>query len=497
MPKKNTPQYFGTDGIRSTVGIFPLVPDFVMKLGLAIGAVMRGERKRPTVIVGRDTRQSGQMLQSSLVTGLLSSGATIIDVGVIPTPGVAYLVRKLESQVGIVISASHNPVEMNGIKIINPDGSKLSESTEYAIETLALSENLFSKATSRDFGRFIDGSGMRELYLDGLLVEHPDLDLSDLTLVLDCANGAASWYAPECLARLGANVVTIHASPTGSNINVHSGSEHIRRYPKDLHKLTQQYQANFGIAFDGDADRVVFVDENGDLIDGDHVLAILSRYLKHQGKLLGDTIVATNMRNQGLVDFIKSSGLNFIETKVGDKYVTEQLISLASQNSCGNALGLGGEQAGHVILYDPIHNTGDGLRTALFVLRAYYDARSSSLSELANCIKKTPQIIASAYVEEKPDLREIRELNKIKDQIRTSMPNLMRLDMRYSGTEPLFRVMLEGDLATSERQLAEAAWGMCQSVQLAAGIKKSDASNVEILNVSHGGLLYPQNNGRN
>lgn len=491
MSKKNAPTYFGTDGIRGTVGSFPLVPEFVMKLGLATGMVLCGEQKRPTIIVGRDTRQSGQMLQSSLSTGLLSAGATIIDVGVIPTPGVAYLVRKLEAQAGIVISASHNPVEMNGIKIINSDGCKLSEGNEYEIEKLALSEDMFSKVSSVDFGRLIDGSGMREMYLDGLLIEHPDLDLSGLTLVLDCANGAASWYAPECLARLGAHIVTIHASPTGSNINQKSGSEHIRKHPEDLSKLIQQYSANFGVAFDGDADRVVFVDEKGDLIDGDHVLAILADYLSRQGRLLGKTIVATNMRNQGLVDFIENRGMNFVETKVGDKYVTEQLIGLADQFSINGSMGLGGEQAGHVILYDCLHNTGDGIRTALFILEAYFEAHCSSLSSLAACLKKTPQVIASAEVCAKPDLKQIKELHKIEDQIHAAMPNLKRLDIRYSGTEPLFRVMLEGDLSTSELQLAGAAWDLCRSVQKASGIKPGDSCSIEILNVSHGGLLTP------
>ena len=198
------PKLFGTDGVRGTVGQFPLVPEFVLKLGLATGHLMKGTHRSPIFVVGRDTRQSGQMLQNAYAAGLLTAGATIIDVGVIPTPGVAYLVRKLEAQAGVVISASHNPVGMNGIKIINPNGSKLSEETELAIEDLASNPDALKIATAAAFGRSIDGSGMRELYLDGLLLEHPQLDLSEFTIVLDCANGAASWYAPECLSRLGA-----------------------------------------------------------------------------------------------------------------------------------------------------------------------------------------------------------------------------------------------------------------------------------------------------
>ena len=491
MPHQ-TPTLFGTDGVRGTVGYFPLVPDFIVKLGLATGFVMKGSRTRPTIVVGRDTRQSGQMLQSALVAGLLSAGATIQDVGVIPTPGVAYLVRKLEAQAGVVISASHNPLEQNGIKIITSDGSKLSEETELEIEKLALDPNFGNKSPSSDFGRCIDGSGMRELYLDGLLVEHPDLYLDKFTLVLDCANGAASWYAPECLARLGAQVITIHASPTGSNINHKSGSEQVRKYPKDLYKLMQQYSANLGLAFDGDADRVVFVDEEGDLVDGDHVLAILADYLAPRGRLLGNTIVSTSMRNQGLVDFINTKNYNFIETKVGDKYVTEQLASLAIQSHLATDIGLGGEQAGHVILYDQEHNTGDGIRTALYVLRAVVEENSGSLSSLSRCIKKAPQVIASAYVSSKPNLKDIYELEQIKLGVANELSDIKRMELRYSGTEPLFRAMLEAGYSHSEQDLANIAWKMCRAVQKAASLDTQDQNSIEILNVSKGGLLIFQ-----
>jgi len=479
---------FGTDGIRGTVGQFPLVPEFILSLGLATGLVMKGSTTRPTVIVGRDTRQSGQMLQTALVTGLLSAGATIIDVGVIPTPGIAYLVRKLGSQAGAVISASHNPVEQNGIKIINSDGSKLSEEIEAEIEKLATNPDSLKTAPTDSFGRCIDGSGMRELYLDGLLIEHPDLDLTNFTIVLDCANGAASWFAPECLSRMGAQIITIHASPTGFNINNKSGSEHVRKHPEDLHKLIQQYSANFGIAFDGDADRVIFVDENGNLIDGDHILAILAGYLNRKGKLLANTIVATSMRNQGLLEYIKAQNMKFIETQVGDKYVSEQLAMLAGKDYF-SGFGLGGEQAGHIILYDQEHNTGDGIRTALYVIQALVDENSGSLSALASCIKKTPQVIASAYVTLKPNMESINELEQIKFGLTKELPSLMRMELRYSGTEPLFRAMLESGYSNSEQELANTAWKMCRAVQKSAGLNTIDANSIEILNVSRGGLL--------
>jgi phosphoglucosamine mutase len=485
-------ELFGTDGIRGKVGKFPLVPDFVVRLGAATGMVMQSSTNRQVFIVGRDTRQSGQMLQHSLAGGLLSAGATVIDMGVITTPGVACLVNKYGAEAGIIISASHNPVGQNGIKIVNSHGSKLSETEELEIERLAKDQGLLAGVAGRNYGRYIDGSGMRELYLDSLLDEHPDLRLEPLTIVLDCANGAASWYAPECFARIGAQLVTIHASPTGMNINRESGSEHARKFPEDLHKLIRQYSAHFAIAFDGDADRSVFVDENGNLIDGDNMLGLLADYLGRQGRLLGNTVVSTNMRNQGLVDYLYSNKVNFIETKVGDKYVTEELVKLSKQHGTTSVdLGLGGEQAGHVILYDTEHVTGDGIRTALYVVRAFLESNTPRFSEFAARIHKTPQVIASAYVNSKPDLNAIRELENLKMNIQSRLPGLARLELRYSGTEPLFRVMIESDHSHSEQELANTAWDLCSVVQRASGVKDPDQDQIEILNVTRGGIMHP------
>jgi phosphoglucosamine mutase len=489
--ENSKPKYFGTDGIRGQVGEHPLVPEFVLQLGLATGHVMKGAHSNPTFVVGRDTRQSGEMLQNALVSGLLSAGVTIIDVGVIPTPGVAYLVRKLEAEAGVVISASHNPVGMNGIKIINRDGSKLDVETELAIERIALDEEAQKEVFSDVYGRVIDGSGMREMYIDGLIQEHAGMDLSELTIVLDCANGAASWYGPECLARFGARVITINASPTGRNINNQCGSEQIRQQPSDLHKLIQQYSANLGIAFDGDADRAVFVDEEGLLIDGDHVLAILAEYLNKEDRLFANAVVTTTMRNQGLRDFTEKNGFNFIETPVGDKYITEELVKLSKKTEIGNTIGLGGEQAGHIILFDREHNSGDGLRTALYLLRVLVESGSLSLAALAGRVEKTPQVIASAKVPAKPALDTLETLEKVKQEIEGEM-KIMRMSLRYSGTEPLFRAMLEAGYEHSEQELANAAHKICTTVQLAAGATEPEPDSIEILNVSEGGLLHSQ-----
>jgi len=281
-------KYFGTDGVRGHVGTHPLVPDFVTRLGYAAGVVLSRTASHPTFVIGRDTRQSGEMLQSALTTGLLASGATVVDLGVITTPGVAFMVRKMSAEAGIVISASHNPVNENGIKFFNANAEKLSETIELDIEAIVEQPIDLSNVQAHQFGRRIAGADMRELYADHLVDEHQDLHLTGLKLVLDCANGAASWYAPEVFSRLGAEVVVIHASPTGTNINEQSGSEHVRQYPDDLSTLVQKYGANFGIVFDGDADRVIFVDEDGHLVDGDHMLAILADYFHSQGRLLSE-----------------------------------------------------------------------------------------------------------------------------------------------------------------------------------------------------------------
>ncbi len=389
-------QLFGTDGIRGVVGEWPLDPEAFLKLGQAAGQVLK-TNQNTSVIIGRDTRQSGIVLQSALTAGLLSSGVSVIDVGVIPTSAISWLVHRLNAEAGVVISASHNPVRQNGIKFFNKTGQKLPESIEEQIETLLLDET-FKLPARDDFGRVVDGSSFREIYAQDLLQEHPVGFLKDLVIVVDCANGAASWIGPDIFQRAGARVVAINASPSGSNINLNAGSEHVRRSPEKLTEIIHQHQANFGLAFDGDADRVVFVDEEGTLIDGDHILGFLARYLHQHGDLLADSVVATNMRNNGLKHFVESAGLALYETPVGDKYVSDKLLQLWAENSQPGKIGLGGEQAGHIILLDRDHVTGDGIRAALFVLHAYLESGSRTLAEFACGVGKTPQIIASAYV---------------------------------------------------------------------------------------------------
>ena len=479
--------YFGTDGIRGHVGQYPLVPEFITRLGYAAGTVLSRKVAHPTFVIGRDTRQSGEMLQSALTTGLLASGATVIDLGVITTPGVAFMVRKMSAEAGVVISASHNPVNENGIKFFNRNALKLSEPIELDIESLLEAPMDLSGAQAQQFGRRINGVEMRELYADHLVDEHQDLSLHGLKLVLDCSNGAASWYAPEVFSRLGAEVVAIHASPTGTNINVESGSEHVRQYPEDLSALIQKYGANFGVVFDGDADRVIFVDETGNLVDGDHMLAILGDYLRSQGKLLGDTVVSTTMRNGALVNYFAERDIHFIETPVGDKYIMSELHHMLQQSAQPSQIGLGGEQSGHIILMDEGHTTGDGLRSAIYLLRAFLASKSQTLAELAESIHKYPQVIASANVAKKTDLEQLEEVVALRDALSDELPGLTRLNLRYSGTEPKVRLMLEADNRHTEAELAEKAYALCEAVQV--GTNTPPNSRLEVLNVTRGGLI--------
>jgi len=484
-------KYFGTDGVRGHVGQSPMVPEFATRLGYAAGVVLSQTTAHPTFVIGRDTRGSGQMLQSALTAGLLAGGATVVDLGVITTPGVAFMVGKINATAGVVISASHNPVNENGIKFFNAQARKLSPEIELAIEALLDAPMDLSAADARHFGRQIDGTDMRELYVEDLVSEHPNLDLSGIKLALDCANGAASWYAPEVFSRLGADVVVINASPTGTNINEQAGSEHVRREPQNLTDLIQAHQANFGIVFDGDADRVIFVDEAGNLVDGDHMLAILADNLKSQGRLLGDTVVSTTMRNGALVNYFADRNIHFIETPVGDKYVMTELQLLMTEESQPEKLGLGGEQSGHIILMDNNHATGDGIRSAIYLIKAFLASGAKTLASLAESINKFPQVIASARVAEKLDLETLSEVQTLKQKIQTDLAGLTRLNLRYSGTEPKVRLMLEADTRHTEAELAQQAFALCEAVQAATGTP--EGSFLEVLNVTRGGLVKKKN----
>jgi phosphoglucosamine mutase len=465
-----------------------MVPEFVLNLGRAAGKVIRGERREATVVIGRDTRQSGAMLQEALDAGLMASGVHVIDLGVVPTPGVAWLVQHLEADAGVVISASHNPAGQNGIKFFHHTGRKLPEDLELQIEALIdqLSSNSVPHyAVHTHIGHVHNGEIFQELYIRDLLSEHSGMDLDGIKLVIDCANGAASMIAPQVFSRLGAEVVTIHASPNGLNINVDAGSEHIRRSPEEMNLLIGYHQARFGLAFDGDADRVVFVDEQGNLIDGDHMLGMLSRYFDQRGQLLARSVVTTVMRNSGLKARLEQAGIRMFETPVGDKYVTDQIFALRDADTTPGKIGLGGEQAGHILIVDDGHPTGDGIRTALFVIRIFLESGAASLAGFAAEVGKTPQIIASAYVGSGPRIGR-KELDGLEAGLLAQTPGIVRVNLRYSGTEPLLRAMLESDGQVDEKGLARLALDLCRKAQSTSGAL---SGHIDILNVTRGGVI--------
>jgi phosphoglucosamine mutase len=482
------PNLFGTDGIRGVVGQWPLTPDFTLALGQAAGSVIRGAAREATVVIGRDTRQSSAMLQEALDAGLMAAGVHVLDLGVVPTPGVAWLVRHINADAGVVISASHNPAEQNGIKFFSRDGRKLSEDLETAIESLlptAPDESPRRYGVQAHIGHTHNGEIFQELYARSLLAEHPNLNLEGVKLVMDCSNGAASFIAPEVFTRLGAQVVAIHASPNGLNINVDAGSEHVRRSPDEMNLLITHHGARLGLAFDGDADRVVFIDERGGLIDGDHMIGMLARYFDAQNRLLGRAVVTTVMRNSGLKARLEATGIQMYETPVGDKYVTDKIFDLRQDGVNQDMVGVGGEQAGHILIVDNDHFTGDGMRTALYVLRALTESGVASLAEFGAGVGKTPQIIASAYVGRGPRLDK-QALADASGELQATHAGLVRVNLRYSGTEPSFRAMLESDGRLSEADLARVAVQICRRLQEVAGVGPAE---IDILNATRGGVL--------
>ncbi len=479
------PKYFGTDGIRGTAGVHPMNVAFVLRLGLAAGRILtQNSQERATFMVGRDSRQSGQMLQNALTAGLLAYGVDVVDLGILPTPAIAFLIQKTGAVAGAVISASHNPASENGIKLLNAQGMKIARDMELAIETLLESDASLDPDAS-GFGTVMDGSALHELYLQDLTSNQPSLD--GLKVVMDCANGAAYKVGPEVFRRLGAYVVALHIAPDGLNINRSAGSEFVRSDPTRFGTVVREQHAHLGVAYDGDADRVILMDEQGRMVDGDHILAILAETLFEQKKLLGDTLVTTTMANGSLVRFCEERGINMVETPVGDKYVTEALQQLTTLPDAQGKIGLGGEQSGHIILLDPDHRTGDGVRTALFIAQLLKIRQGNGLSDLTGKIQKFPQLIASCYVATKPDLKSIASLTALENALPDMLPGLVRKNLRYSGTEPKFRLMLETDTRHTPEEVAGVAWQVCDLVQRETGT--AEGAKIEVLNVSDGGLM--------
>lgn len=435
--------YFGTDGVRG-VANQELTPELAFRLGRTGAYVITNDKKKAKVVIGRDTRLSGEMLSSALAAGFLSMGIDVIDLGVVSTPAVAYLTRYLQADAGVMISASHNPYPDNGIKFFNAEGYKLSDETEAAIEELLdAPEDQLPRPTGSDLGRLQKETEAIDAYLNHL-ANTINTDLQGLHLVVDCANGAAYQLAPKLLSRLGAKVTKIHSSPDGININHHCGSTH----PESLQNAVLQHKADLGLAFDGDADRVIAVDENGQIIDGDQIIAICATYLKEQGKLPGNAVVTTVMSNLGFFKAMEQAGIDTVRTKVGDRYVSATMRE--------KGLVLGGEQSGHLIFME--HNTtGDGLLSAIQLLQVIR-AKQQPLSILSQVMRKYPQTLINVRVKKKAGWEENRAIQQAIAQVEKHLGADGRVLVRPSGTEPLIRVMAEGpDLETLQQEVQNIA----------------------------------------
>lgn len=423
---------FGTDGVRG-VANEELTPMLAMQLGQAGAYVLTKEKAhKPTIMVGCDTRISGDMLANALMAGACSVGANCIYVGVLPTPAVAYLTKKYKVDAGVVISASHNPVEFNGIKFFNGEGYKLPDALEDEIEALIKSGMQGVKfPTGTGIGKIKYRNDAREEYINHS-IRAVNVNLQGMKIVVDCAEGASFYTSVEALKELGAQVVAIHNNPDGTNINANCGSTHM----EELQARVVYEKANVGLAFDGDADRMLAVDENGNIVDGDQIMSIVGNHMKKQGKLKNDTIVVTVMSNLGFFLMAEKNGINAEQTKVGDRYVLERMVEIGAS--------LGGEQSGHIIFLDE-NTTGDGLLSALHLLQVMVET-GEKLSELAQVMEVLPQALINAKVpnHKKEHYMEYPEIAAAIEEITNKFAGEGRVLIRPSGTEPLVRVMIEG-----------------------------------------------------
>ena len=437
---------FGTDGVRGVANQDPMTSEMALRLGRAAAHVFRDSSRRHRIVIGKDTRLSGYMIESALTSGICSMGVDVLLVGPVPTPGIAFLTRSLRADAGVVISASHNSYEDNGIKFFGRDGFKLPDEVEAKMETVMFSGEIEAiRPTAAEIGkayRIDDAIGRYNEFVKSSIPR--GMDCSGLRVVVDSANGAAYKIAPRILIELGAEVISLYDQPNGVNINQGCGSLH----PEVIARAVTANKAQIGIAYDGDADRVILCDEKGTVVDGDGIMAICSLQMIKQGRLRHNTLVATVMSNLGLELALKDAGGKLVRVSVGDRAVMEKMIE--------GGYNLGGEQSGHMIFLD--HNTtGDGLVTALQVL-AIMKQTGKPLSELAACMKTYPQTLVNVTVKKRRDLAAIPEITQRITEVEKTLEGRGRVLVRYSGTEPKVRVMLEGeDGAEIKRHAADLA----------------------------------------
>jgi phosphoglucosamine mutase len=434
---------FGTDGIRGVANEYPLTAEVAVSIGRAVVSAFRSNLNHPQIIIGKDTRESGDMLEHALAAGICSEGGDALLAGTIPTPGVAYTTAATDAAAGIVISASHNPFHDNGIKVFDGDGNKLTDDVEMEIENIVLAvQNHPTDALARKSGSVIQLPDASRSYMEFLksCVAEPSI-FQGMKIVMDCSNGATHRIAPELFSELGAEVTALSIQPDGKNINADCGSEH----PQAVITQVKKRKADIGLAFDGDGDRLIAVDETGQVISGDRILVICARDLKSKGLLKNNTAVSTVMSNLGLRMALKDMGINHVMAQVGDRYVLEEMRASGAI--------IGGEDSGHMIFAD-CHTTGDGMLTALKLIEAM-KSQSKTLSELSQIMTVFPQVLMNVDVKDKPDIESMPKVVKAIEFVENNLGEQGRVLVRYSGTQPLCRVMVEGPSKAETQRYCE------------------------------------------
>ena len=434
---------FGTDGIRGVANIFPMTPEMVLSIGKATAHVFKEKcgKEKPKFVIGKDTRLSGYMIENALASGIVSVGADVLLVGPMPTPAIAHLTKTLNADAGIVLSASHNPAEDNGIKIFSENGHKLSDNVEDEIEKYVLSGKIKTEHIKGDLiGKAHRVDDAKERYIEFAKASVESMSMKGLRVILDCANGAAYNTAPHILSELGAEVVVLNDRPDGLNINLDCGALH----PEKMMEVVKEENAHIGIALDGDADRVIVCDENGKSVDGDHIIAICAINMKEKGTLKKNSVVVTIMTNKGFDIAMAKERIKVVKTKVGDRYVVDEMRK--------KGYVLGGEQSGHII-FSNYTTTGDGMISALQLLRIMKE-RGEKLSKLAECMKSLPQVLVNVDVKEKKDISKLKVNKNIKDA-ESKLGEKGRVLVRYSGTQNLCRIMIEGENKREIQKIAD------------------------------------------
>jgi len=433
---------FGTDGVRGTANVYPMTAEVALQLGKGCAYLFRDKVRRHKIVVGKDTRLSGYMIETAITAGICSMGGDVLLVGPLPTPGIAFITTSMRADAGIVISASHNPYPDNGIKIFSRNGFKLPDQLEERLESLIFSEELSTqRITANQVGkafRIDDAIGRYIVFLKNTFPQ--ELTLDGLRIVVDCANGATYKVAPTVFEELGAEVILLGAKPNGENINKNCGA----LYPGLISAMVKKKKADLGISFDGDGDRVIFADENGEIVNGDRIMAICATRMFQERRLKKNTLVTTVMSNMGLEVAMRERGIRLVRTQVGDRYVVEEMV----RRGCN----FGGEQSGHLIFMD--HNpTGDGILSALQVL-AIMLKEGRSLSDLSDIMEEYPQKLVNVRIQERRRLEEFPAVTQQMRKVEKKLGDKGRLLVRFSGTEPLIRIMVEGE---NEKEIAALA----------------------------------------